>query len=79
MEREVGAQRVRRDPADALAEVRREGGRDLLAERERDEQDGDPDEHGDIGATDRAVDERAQQLRRDELQRDARRDEDAEE
>ena len=69
--REIGSQLVRRDPADAFADVRRERRGDLLTQRKHDEQDREPDEDVELAAPDGVIDERAQQLRGDELQPDA--------
>ena len=71
MQREVGAEGIRRGPTEVLADVLRPRGEDLRDERDADERERERRQRLERGAADRAVDERAQQLRAEELQADA--------
>ena len=78
MQHQVCAQRIRRGPAEVLTDVLRTRREDLVHQRDGDERDRDEGKRIDFCTARRAVDERAQQLRIDELQRDAREKQDAE-
>ena len=67
MERKVGAERVGRSPRDAVADVLRFRGDELIQKRDADKDDRGPRQRVERHAKDRRVDEIPEQLRTDEL------------
>ena len=76
VEREIRAQRVRRGPAEVLTDVLTDGSEDLCDERDRHEGDREPREVRHLRAGGGLIDERSEQLRVQQLQEDARDEED---
>ena len=70
VQEQIGAERVRRGPAEILTDVARPGVEDLGEQRDTHEEERDRDETADVGSGERAVDEPPQELRVRDLQAD---------